>query len=101
RLLQTLRPNGTLETRQYDAAGQLIQLRDVTAQGELIQEYHYTYDAAGNVIEESDGPGSEASWSAGTVTMTYTADNRLDTYNGEKVQYDADGNMIFGPLNGT
>jgi RHS repeat-associated protein len=32
--------------------------------------------------------------------MTYTEDNRLATFNGQAVQYDADGNMITGPLNG-
>ena len=33
--------------------------------------------------------------------MEYDADNRLISYNGEEVKYDADGNMIYGPLNGT
>ncbi|WP_161795197.1 DUF6531 domain-containing protein, partial [Aneurinibacillus migulanus] len=33
------------------------------------------------------------------ATMTYTADNRLATYNGHAVSYDADGNLILGPLN--
>ena len=32
--------------------------------------------------------------------MTYTEDNRLATFNGQEVQFDADGNMISGPLNG-
>ena len=32
--------------------------------------------------------------------MTYDADNRLLTYNGQSVQYDACGNMTKGPLNG-
>jgi hypothetical protein len=34
------------------------------------------------------------------IDMTYTEDNRLATFNGQEVQFDADGNMISGPLNG-
>ena len=34
------------------------------------------------------------------VSMTYDADNRLLTYNGQIVEYDAVGNMTRGPLNG-
>lgn len=32
--------------------------------------------------------------------MTYDVDNRMITYNGEDVLYDANGNMTYGPLNG-
>ena len=32
--------------------------------------------------------------------MTYDKNNRLLTYNGEKIQYDKDGNMTYGPLQG-
>ncbi len=32
--------------------------------------------------------------------MTYDAANRLLTYNGEALRYDADGNMTYGPVNG-
>ncbi|NGZ77920.1 RHS repeat-associated core domain-containing protein [Saccharibacillus alkalitolerans] len=37
----------------------------------------------------------------GDLQMTYTADNRLATVNGEAVTYDAEGNMISGPLDGS
>ncbi|MFD1886815.1 RHS repeat-associated core domain-containing protein, partial [Paenibacillus wenxiniae] len=33
--------------------------------------------------------------------MTYTADNRLATVNGQAVKYDAEGNMLHGPLQGS
>ncbi|MBQ8924153.1 MAG: hypothetical protein IJ053_05090, partial [Lachnospiraceae bacterium] len=33
-------------------------------------------------------------------TMTYDSSNRMITYNGEKIEYDDDGNMTYGPLNG-
>ena len=35
-----------------------------------------------------------------SIAMTYDADNRLLTYNGRSVEYDACGNMSKGPLNG-
>ncbi|GGO00237.1 polymorphic toxin-type HINT domain-containing protein [Saccharibacillus kuerlensis] len=37
----------------------------------------------------------------GDLQMTYGADNRLATVNGEAVTYDAEGNMLSGPLNGS
>ncbi|WP_172253550.1 polymorphic toxin-type HINT domain-containing protein [Saccharibacillus deserti] len=37
----------------------------------------------------------------GDLQMTYTTDNRLATVNGEAVTYDAEGNMLSGPLGGT
>jgi len=35
------------------------------------------------------------------VNLTYSAANRLATYNGEAVSFDADGNMTFGPVYGS
>ena len=32
--------------------------------------------------------------------MTYDADNRLITYNGEEILYDEEGNMVYGVVNG-
>ena len=32
--------------------------------------------------------------------MVYNENNQLVKYNGKTVKYDADGNMIYGPLNG-
>nr|WP_236587748.1 RHS repeat-associated core domain-containing protein [Tumebacillus amylolyticus] len=34
------------------------------------------------------------------ATMTYTSDNRLVTFNGLPVNYDADGNLLTVPMNG-
>ena len=34
------------------------------------------------------------------VQLTYTAANRLATYNSQEVRFDADGNMTFGPVSG-
>ncbi|MCY9508783.1 RHS repeat-associated core domain-containing protein [Paenibacillus larvae] len=111
-LEQTIRPDGSKETRTYDAAGQLLTLSDRAADGSSISEYTFTYDANGNVSTEDNkvpditvqGPEQEgaglspSTLLAGKAEMTYGKDNRLDTYNGMKVEYDADGNQITGPL---
>lgn len=111
-LEQTIRPDGSKETRTYDAAGQLLTLSDRAADGSSISEYTFTYDANGNVSTEDNkvpditvqgpeqkGAGlSPSTLLAGKAEMAYGKDNRLDTYNGMKVEYDADGNQITGPL---
>ncbi|WP_152961918.1 toxin C-terminal domain-containing protein [Aneurinibacillus migulanus] len=54
-----------------------------------------------NPLPVADGSGTKKGGksSVANATMTYTADNRLATYNGHAVSYDADGNLISGPLN--
>ncbi|MCY9503021.1 RHS repeat domain-containing protein, partial [Paenibacillus larvae] len=53
-LEQTIRPDGSKETRTYDAAGQLLTLSDRAADGSSISEYTFTYDANGNVSTEDN-----------------------------------------------
>ena len=98
RLVQTIRSNGTVMTRSYDMAGQLLQQKDVDKSGQIISQYDFRYDAAGNVNKETMLPEPEA-FPFLPVKMTYGADNRLAAYNGEAVTFDADGNMTAGPLN--
>jgi RHS repeat-associated protein len=101
RLISTLRPNGTQQTRVYDKAGQLVQQKDIViATGEVISQFDFRYDAAGNITQELVTPSPERFQFTTPVNMTYTAANRLATYNGEAVQFDADGNMTKGPLSG-
>ena len=99
RLLKTTRPDGSVETRTYDKAGYLTDTLDLTVAGKEISHYTYGYDGRGNItsIEGKDNgnPGITAS-----AVMTYDEDNRLVSYNGETVTYDADGNMLHGPLQG-
>ena len=98
RLISTLRPNGTQMTRVYDDAGQLKQQQDiVVATEEVISQFDFSYDAAGNIIKEESSPESDPDID---LEMTYMAANRLATYNHDVVQFDADGNMTRGPLAG-
>ena len=98
RLVRTARPDGSVETRTYDAAGRLIKQVDVNGET-VINARDYTYDEAGNIVAASMSNGAEFSALTNAV-MEYDAANRLIKYNGEAVKYDADGNMIYGPVNG-
>lgn len=121
RLTLTERADGGREMRTYDGAGQLKTLKDETKAGEVISDFAYEYDGRGNIVkisgmEAGSMPGAEGSMSGGeavttgageavsvlpvSIAMTYDADNRLMTYNGRNVEYDACGNMTKGPLNG-
>ncbi len=99
RMSKTVRPNGSSETYTYDTAGNLTGQKDVAADGSVLHHYTYKYDPNGNITEMT-GKGKADYSLLKNAIMTYDADNRLVTYNGEKVTYDADGNMLHGPLDG-
>ncbi|OQX26395.1 MAG: hypothetical protein BWK80_10595, partial [Desulfobacteraceae bacterium IS3] len=69
-LTRSVRPNGSIITYSYNTAGQLIQQKDVTATGVLIAQYDFTYDAAGNIVEEKVSPAPEP-FVMQPVNMTY------------------------------
>ena len=99
RLTKTTRPDGSVETRKYDAAGRMISQSDVN--GEIIIcQRDYAYDESGN-ITSIDTINSMGVAGLSSAEMAYNANNQLIKYNGEDVKYDADGNMIYGPLNGS
>nr|WP_258022988.1 RHS repeat-associated core domain-containing protein [Brevibacillus formosus] len=127
RLIRTERPNGTVELRHYDAAGQLLRLWDQNAQGVMLQQYRFVYNELGQIIQEEEkqytydalrrltsgamagrkilytydqGGNITAIGDSGSslaTTMTYAKDNRLDTVDGQHVQYDEDGNLLLLP----
>ncbi len=100
RLIKTTRPNGTVLTRMYNEAGQLTLQKDTDRNGNIISQYNYGYDAAGNVILEQNA-SEEDTFTLSNTSMTYGSDNRLATFNGQPVFYDEDGNMTTGPLSGS
>lgn len=99
RMITTTRPDGTVLNCDYDDAGQLRQMKDIDAQGNVISQHDFTYDNVGNVETEQVLPESGAFTLPDTVAG-YTYDNRVQSFNGQSVEYDADGNMTLGPLNG-
>ncbi len=99
RLTTTTRPDGSVESRTYNAAGKLISQVDRVGDT-VINARDYIYDESGNIINATMSNGTEYSGLT-NAEMEYDDANRLVKYNGEAVEYDADGNMIYGPLNGT
>ena len=87
-------------SRSYDTAGQLIKQADTDAKGKLLQEQTYSYNVFGEVIEKQVTDPMDTS-RLEVVQMEYNAANRLTKYNGQEVQYDAKGNMVYGPVDGT
>jgi hypothetical protein len=63
----------------------------VISSGELISQFDFVYDAAGDIVQEKIAP--KPNLEVNPFEMTYGASNRLATHNGEAVQFDADGNM--------
>ncbi|HCJ08698.1 MAG TPA: hypothetical protein DHV96_10180, partial [Lachnospiraceae bacterium] len=100
RLARIQRADGSEETRSYDTAGQLIKQTDTDAKGKLLQEQTYSYNVFGEVIEKQVTDPMDTS-RLEVVQMEYNAANRLTKYNGQEVQYDAKGNMVYGPVDGT
>ncbi|MDO4945468.1 MAG: polymorphic toxin-type HINT domain-containing protein [Ruminococcus sp.] len=98
RLTKISRADGSAEERTYDANGRLVTIVDKNGEN-VINQKVYSYDESGNVTEisSSDGTTMDGLTSA---EMKYNENNQLIEYNGEEVKYDADGNMIYGPLNG-
>ena len=98
RLVKTTRPEGSVEERTYDAVGRLVTIVDKNDEN-VINQTVYSYDESNNVtsVSMSEETSIDGLTSA---EMKYNAANQLIEYNGEAVKYDADGNMIYGPLNG-
>jgi len=97
RLTKITRPNGTVRHMQYDPAGQLTNILEVTASGEPIVWIKQGWDAAGRLNWEFTAP-LQHDYTPPQRVMTYDADNRLATFNGQAVSHDLDGNMTYGPL---
>ena len=97
RLTACDRPDGSRETYTYDKAGRLTEKTDV-AGPEILSHVTYEYDEAGNIISQTGDTANAPA--VETITMEYDDNNRLIRYNEEEVQYDADGNMTYGPVDG-
>jgi hypothetical protein len=53
RLKTVIPPNGTSMFRVYDTAGHLLQQKEIVIEtGEIISQFDFEYDAAGNIIKE-------------------------------------------------
>ena len=108
RILTCLRANNTKEIYTYSSTGLLEEKKDVRVDASGLEyatllDYHFSYDASGNVTEIEGYDSSNLS--SGTAQLKsdsfeYDDANRLIKFNDEAIEYDADGNMIYGPVNG-
>jgi RHS repeat-associated protein len=96
RLTRTVRPNGIVEVRTYDAVGRVLMLEDQDAVGTLLARFNYTRTAAGD-------PLTVTALDGGIVRYTYDADNRLTAESTTdpagvtrtvRYTYDPDGNRL-------
>ncbi len=99
RLSNIKRPDGTKEERIYDEAGKLIEQIDKKGTSTEVQRNKYTYNTFGEIITKTTSQTGNLD-KLEVVEMTYNDANRLETYNGQPVQYDPKGNMTYGPVNG-
>ncbi|RDV80175.1 RHS repeat protein, partial [Ammonifex thiophilus] len=98
-LKKITRPNGTVAEYEYDPAGKVVHLKDCDRQGRVIVEFTYAYSPEGNVVEEKSSV-REVPLKLPDAEMTYGPDNRLESFSGQRVEHDADGNLVLGPLGG-
>lgn len=96
---KTVYADGTVETRSYNGSNKLTVQETKNAAGVLLSRYEYTYDENGNVTKTT-GIGYGDTEKITEAEYKYDAGNRLISYNGKEVQYDKDGNMTYGPLDG-
>ncbi|WP_027086692.1 RHS repeat-associated core domain-containing protein [Cohnella panacarvi] len=54
RLVRTGRPNGTLELRKYNEAGEVARLQNQLANGIVLQKYEFIYNELGQIIQEEE-----------------------------------------------
>ncbi len=96
-LVSITRPNGTGREMFYDAAGQLTNIVERMGTGDPIALFKFNWNDAARVAWEFAAPLPQPFTPPARV-MTYNADNQIATFNGSGVTYDADGNLIHGPL---
>ena len=102
RLSTTTRPDGSREVYNYDENGRLLTASDFYANGNVINQYNYTYDADGNITDEYSLHEPDVNEiGINSAEMSYGAANRLTDFNGTAIAYDADGNMLSTPLGDT
>jgi RHS repeat-associated protein len=93
RRTQTQLPNGMTQNYSYDDAGQLTGIVYRGADGSVIGDLSYTYDATGKRIKIG-GSLARTSLPDDAGNATVDAANRLTSWKGVAFTYDANGNLI-------
>ncbi|WP_194714285.1 RHS repeat-associated core domain-containing protein [Noviherbaspirillum soli] len=85
-------PSGIRAAYSYDAAGRLTGIVYTKADGMLLGDLSYRYDAAGRRIATS-GTLAPTSVPEAMPVATYGPGNRLQSWSGQAITHDANGNM--------
>ena len=104
RLDHVVRPNNTRQRVNFDNANRLAHTYEEQLSGinvvATIWQAGYGFDNANRLSSFTPTPAGKT-FAPPVTTMTYDADNRIATYNGQTVSNDQDGNMLTAPVNGT
>jgi RHS repeat-associated protein len=98
KLTSITRPNGTYRTISYDVTGQATNILEQNAIGFPIALFRLNWNNAAEAQWEFTAPLPHNTNALPTRTMTYDADNRLATVDGNTVANDSDGNLVSAPL---
>lgn len=90
-------PNGSRRVMAYDALGRVLRRQDRTANGSIIVDYRYSYNADGKLGVSSVG-GADLAVRGTNANFSYDNANRIVAYNGQNVSYNQDGQLTRGPL---
>lgn len=93
------RDNGTHRVLAYDAAGRTTAIREVAGDGKLMAYYKFERDPLGRVKHEMRAPRPPP-YHTDVQAATFDADDRLETFNGQNIGNDDDGNMTSAPVAG-
>ena len=93
--------NGTKTHFEYDAAGRLIQLKNLLANDTVISSHDLTLDGAGNIIQANVDLPLIPALPPSISSMTYDNTNRLLNAAGKSYQHDQTGRIIEEDANGT
>ncbi|GGA37703.1 RHS repeat-associated core domain-containing protein [Dyella nitratireducens] len=92
-------PNGITVTYGYDIASELTGLTYTQGNGNTLGNLTYAYDSDGRVISKSDTFATDALPTATTQAATFDLNDRVTTFNGGALTYDANGNLTSDGTN--
>ena len=101
-LASVTRPNGTVRTITYDSAGRLSAIGESAGATSLLA-LGITYYPSDEIkaLDVTPAAPLRKTKAVPAVAMTFDAANRVQTFAGQSVTHDADGNMTSGPLPAT
>lgn len=99
RRIQTTLPNGATVSYTHDDAGQVTTITYKQADGTLLGDLSYGYDANGRKISVGGSLARTSLPGADVTDAAYDANNRLLTWAGNTYSYDDEGELIGDGVN--